>query len=78
MTAVLYNSIPLLALGWISSILYLFQGSDFNFQEYPNKDLDLEDSSSNLQVNDDNKELANITKSIEDTTKKREEKHRSK
>ncbi|MBR6137327.1 MAG: hypothetical protein IKQ06_04150 [Bacilli bacterium] len=28
--------------------------------------------------NDDNKELANITKSIEDTTKKREEKHRSK
>ena len=31
--------------------LYLFQGSDFDFEENPKKDLDLEDSSSNLEIN---------------------------
>ena len=36
--------------------LYLFQGSDFNFQDYPNKDFDLGDSSSNLEQNDNNNE----------------------
>ena len=36
--------------------LYLFQGSDFNFQDYQNKDFDLGDSSSNLEQNDNNNE----------------------
>ena len=36
--------------------LYLFQGSDFNFENYPNKDLDLMEPSSKLEEDNDNKE----------------------
>ena len=36
--------------------LYLFQGSDFNFENYPNKDLNLKDPSSNLEGDNDNNE----------------------
>ena len=36
--------------------LYLFQGSDFNFENYPNKDLDLMEPSSKLEEDNDNNE----------------------
>ena len=47
--------IYLLKLG--SLRIYLFQGSDFNFQDYPNKDLDLDSPPSDSNINNSNNEF---------------------